>query len=182
MPVRVRYAPSPTGSPHVGNLRTAIYDWLLARKEGGTFLTRLEDTDRDPIRYKPEYIHDIEQSLRFLAIEPDEWWVTGGPSAPYVQSERLERYREVAQALIEKGHAYRCFCTEERLKEMRERQQAQGGSSGYDRLCRSLPEEAIAKNLSESAPFVVRLAMPLEGTAVLDDAVYGRVEFDYRGQ
>src|SRR5438552_339831 len=163
MPVRVRYAPSPTGSPHVGNLRTAIYDWLLARKEGGTFLARLEDTDRDPTRYKPEYIQDIEQSLRFLGIEPDEWWVTGGPSAPYVQSERLDRYREVANELIEKGSAYRCFCTEERLKTMREQQQAQGNTSGYDRRCRNLPEDEIKRNLAQGIGFVIRLAMPREG-------------------
>src|SRR5687767_1478077 len=182
MPVRVRYAPSPTGSPHVGNLRTAIYDWLLARKEGGQFLARLEDTDRDPARYKPEYIQDIEQSLRYLGIEPDEWWVTGGPSSPYVQSERLDRYREVANQLIENGHAYRCFCTEERLRQMREQQQAQGHSSGYDRLCRNLPDEDRNRSLAEGIPFVIRMAIPLEGTARLNDAVYGHIEFDYRGQ
>ena len=182
MPVRVRYAPSPTGSPHVGNLRTAIYDWLLARKEGGTFIARLEDTDRDPARYKPEYIQDIERSLRYLEIEPHEWWVTGGPSAPYVQSERLERYREVADQLIERGHAYRCFCTEERLKEMREKLQAQGLSTGYDRRCRELPEEDKKRILETGIPYVVRLAIPREGTAQVEDAVYGRVEFDYRTQ
>src|SRR3989442_1823884 len=95
-PVRTRYAPSPTGSPHVGNLRTAIYDWLLARQTGGVFIARLEDTDRDPARYKPESVGEIEESLRFLGIVPDEWWVTGGP---YVQSDRLERYREIAKKL-----------------------------------------------------------------------------------
>ena len=182
MPVRVRYAPSPTGSPHVGNLRTAIYDWLLARKEGGQFIARLEDTDRDPARYKPEYIQHIEQSLRFLGIEPDEWWVTGGPGAPYVQSERLTRYQEVAGLLIERGSAYRCFCTEERLKEMREQQQAQGSPGGYDRRCRGLPPEVSQRNLEQAMPFVIRLAMPREGKATLRDAVYGDVEFDYEGQ
>src|SRR2546422_11590718 len=88
-PTRTRYAPSPTGSPHVGNLRTAIYDWLLARHTGGTFIARLEDTDRDPARYKPETVGQIEESLRFLGIVPDEWWVSDGPNAPYKQSERL---------------------------------------------------------------------------------------------
>ncbi len=180
--VRVRYAPSPTGSPHVGNLRTAIYDWLLARKEGGEFIARLEDTDRDPARYKPEYIQDIERSLRFLGIEPDEWWVSGGPRAPYVQSERLDRYREVANLLIDKSHAYRCFCTEERLKQMREQQQTKGHSTGYDRLCRNLTEEDSKRSLGEGLSFVIRLAIPLEGTAQVEDAVYGHVEFDYRGQ
>ena len=101
MPVRVRYAPSPTGSPHVGNLRTAIYNWLLARKEGGQFIVRLEDTDRTPGRYVPEGMWDIEESLRFLGIPPDEWWVTGGPVGPYIQSERLPLYAQYAEQLIE---------------------------------------------------------------------------------
>src|SRR5262245_18377496 len=103
MSVRVRYAPSPTGSPHVGNLRTAIYDWLLPHKEGGQFIARLEDTDRTPGRYVPEAIYDIEASLKFLSILPDEWWVTGGPCAPYVQSQRLPRYQELAEQLIADG-------------------------------------------------------------------------------
>ena len=94
MSVRVRYAPSPTGSPHVGNLRTAIYDWLLARKEGGQFLARLEDTDRSAERYYASGIEEIEESLRFLGIVPDEWWVSGGPVGPYVQSERLPLYQK----------------------------------------------------------------------------------------
>src|SRR2546427_385658 len=141
MSVRVRYAPSPTGPPHVGNLRTAIYDWLLARKTGGLFLGRLEDTDRDPTRYKPESVGEIEESLRFLGIEPDEWWVTGGPRAPYKQSERLDRYQSATEWLTQAGHAYRCYCTEERLKEMRERQQARGVPTGYDRRCRYLSAE-----------------------------------------
>src|SRR5438309_2157824 len=111
MRVRTRYAPSPTGSPHVGNPRTAIHYWLLAKRHGGTFIARLEDTDRDPARYKPESIPELEECLRFLGIVPDQWWVTGGPSGPYRQSERLERYREVANQLIESGHAYRCYCT-----------------------------------------------------------------------
>ncbi len=122
MPVRVRYAPSPTGSPHVGNLRTAIYDWLLARKEGGQFLARLEDTDRSAERYNESGIADIEESLRFLGIVPDEWWVSGGPVGPYVQSERLPLYQKEAARLIESGHAYRCYCTKERLEEMRKQQ------------------------------------------------------------
>src|ERR1051325_4117399 len=131
MTVKTRYAPSPTGSPHVGNRRTAIYDWLLARHYGGTFIARLEDTDRDPARYKPEAIGDIEEALRFLGIVPDEWWVSGGPNAPYKQSERLSRYQEIANRLIAEDAAYGCYCTEERLKEMRERQLAEGHPTGY---------------------------------------------------
>ncbi len=120
MPVRVRYAPSPTGSPHVGNLRTAIYNWLLVRKEGGQFLVRLEDTDRTPGRYVPEGIWDIEKSLRYLGITPDEWWVTGGPVGPYIQSQRLPIYKQYAEQLIESGKAYRCYCSKERLEQMRQ--------------------------------------------------------------
>ncbi len=180
MSVRVRFAPSPTGTPHVGNLRTAIYDWLLARKTGGRYLGRLEDTDRDPVRYKPESIAEIEESLRFLGITPDEWWVTGGPNAPYIQSERLESYRAAAEQLIMGGHAYRCYCTEERLREMREKQQEQGVPSGYDRRCRYLSPEERARLEAEGQPFVVRQALPVEGETVVHDAVYGDVVFENR--
>ncbi len=178
MSVRVRYAPSPTGSPHVGNLRTAIYDWLFARKEGGKFITRLEDTDRDPARYKPEYIQDIENSLHYLGITPDEWWVSGGPCAPYVQSERLELYQHAAEELIEKGLAYRCYCTEERLKEMRDRQQRQGLPTGYDRRCRYLSKEDHEKYHREGLSSVVRLAVPTEGQTTYHDLVYGDITFE----
>src|SRR5579871_2235304 len=136
MPVRVRYAPSPTGSPHVGNLRTAIYNWLFARKEGGQFITRLEDTDRTPGRYVPEGIWDIEESLRYLGIVPDEWWISGGPVAPYVQSERLPLYQAHAEQMVASGHAYRCYCSKERLEAMRQEQQANKQPIGYDRNCR----------------------------------------------
>lgn len=178
MSVRVRYAPSPTGSPHVGNLRTAIYDWLFARKEGGQFITRLEDTDRDPTRYKPEYIQDIENSLHYLGITPDEWWVSGGPCAPYVQSERLELYQHAAEELIKKGLAYRCYCTEERLTEMRDRQQRQGLPTGYDRRCRYLSKEDRKKYQEEGMPSVVRLAVPMDGKTTYHDLVYGDISFE----
>lgn len=178
MSVRVRYAPSPTGSPHVGNLRTAIYDWLFARKEGGQFITRLEDTDRDPSRYKPEYIKDIEDSLHYLGITPDEWWVSGGPSEPYIQSERLGLYHKAAEELIGKGLAYRCYCTEERLKEMRNRQQQQGLPTGYDRRCRYLSDEDRSKYEREGLPNVVRLSVPLEGKTTYHDLVYGDITFE----
>jgi len=180
MSVRVRYAPSPTGSPHVGNLRTAIFDWLFARNRGGVFLARLEDTDRDPTRYQPESIREIEESLRVLGIEPDEWWVTGGPNAPYVQSERLERYRQVAEELIAGGHAYRCYCTEERLAGMRAEQQARGVPTGYDRRCRYLSAEDRARYEAEGTASVVRLALPREGTITCRDIVYGEITFEFK--
>src|SRR5579871_2857277 len=182
MPVRVRYAPSPTGSPHIGNLRTAIYNWLFARKEGGQFITRLEDTDRTPGRYFPEGVKDIEDSLRFLGILPDEWWVSGGPVGPYVQSERLPLYKEYAETLIANGKAYRCYCTKERLEAMRAEQQARGVPTGYDRRCRSLSEEERARSEAEGIPGVVRLAMPLEGKTVVHDLVRGDIVYDNRTQ
>ncbi|MGC8668290.1 MAG: glutamate--tRNA ligase [Chthonomonadales bacterium] len=180
MTVRVRYAPSPTGSPHVGNLRTAIYNWLLARKTGGVFIARLEDTDRDPERYRPEAIAEIEESLRFLGMEPDEWWVSGGPYGPYVQSQRLHLYRDAAEELIAKGMAYRCYCTEERLQEMRRRQQQQGLPTGYDRRCRRLTPDERARYEAQGLPSVVRLAVPLDGTTAYHDEVYGDVKVENR--
>src|SRR5581483_288094 len=178
MPVRVRYAPSPTGSPHVGNLRTAIYNWLFARKMGGQFLTRLEDTDRTPGRYAPEGIWDIEDSLRYLGIVPDEWWVSGGPVGPYVQSERLPLYQEQAEKLIAAGRAYRCYCTRERLEQMRQEQQARGVPTGYDRRCRNLSDAERARNEAAGLPSVVRLAMPLEGQTVVRDVVRGEIVYE----
>lgn len=179
-PVRSRYAPSPTGSPHVGNLRTAIFDWLIARKTGGQFITRLEDTDRDPTRYKPEAIHELEDSLRWLGIEPDEWWVSGGPHGPYVQSERLPLYRAAADRLVESGAAYKCFCTEDRLREMREDQQARGVPSGYDRRCRTLSADDRAAFEAQGLAYTVRLAVPLEGQTTYTDVVYGTITFENR--
>lgn len=180
MAVRVRYAPSPTGSPHVGNLRTAVFCWLTARKYGGEFIARLEDTDRDPARYRPEYIAEIEESLRWLGITPDEWWVSGGPYGPYVQSERLPLYQETAQALVSMGAAYRCFCTEERLAEMRREQQERGEPVGYDRRCRCLSQTEIEAKLAQGTPHTIRLAVPLEGVTRYTDLVYGDVEVENR--
>lgn len=177
---RVRYAPSPTGSPHVGNIRTAIFNWLFARRYGGTFVARLEDTDRDPQRYRPEYISDIVQSLEALGITPDEWWEDEGEYGPYVQSERLQLYRDAAEALIARGMAYRCYCTEERLAEMRAAQQARGEPSGYDRRCRRLTEAERSQYEASGAPFTIRLAVPLEGRTTYNDLVYGEISFENR--
>lgn len=183
MSVRLRFAPSPTGSPHVGNLRTAIYSWLLARKEGGQFIARLEDTDRTPGRYVPEGIYDIEASLRFLGIVPDEWWVYGGPHAPYVQSERLPLYTVAAERLIESGAAYRCYCSRERLDALRADQQTNKQPTGYDRLCRD-PEKREQMRASRAEreggepTFVVRLAMPRDGNTVLHDEIRGDIVYE----
>ncbi len=187
MSVRVRYAPSPTGSPHVGNLRTAIYNWLFARKHDGKFLVRLEDTDRSPERYQPEGIWDIEESLRYLGVCPDEWWVSGGEAGPYIQSERLALYKQHSEQLIESGHAYKCYCSKERLEAMRQAQQERGVPTGYDRNCRE-PERREnmrlqrMQELGGEPPFVVRLAMPMEGKTTVHDLVKGEIVYENRGQ
>ncbi|MCC6729352.1 MAG: glutamate--tRNA ligase [Chthonomonadales bacterium] len=178
--MRVRYAPSPTGAPHVGNVRTAIFNWLMARRTGGVFVCRLEDTDRDPARYRPEHVAEIEESLRFLGIVPDEWWVGGGPVGPYIQSERLERYRAAANRLVEQGRAYRCYCTEERLKEMRDAQVAAGAPTGYDRRCRDLAPAERGRLEAGCTPSVVRLAIPIEGRTQYRDLVYGDISVENR--
>jgi glutamyl-tRNA synthetase len=182
MSVKVRFAPSPTGSPHVGNLRTAIYDWLLAKREGGVFLVRLEDTDRSPERYAPESVADLEESLRYLRILPDYDWVNGGPDAPYIQSERLDKYHAVVNELLEAGQAYRCYCTKERLEKMRQEQQERGVPSGYDRRCRNLPAADRERYEAEGLPSVVRLKMPMEGLCILHDPVRGELSYEYRLQ
>ncbi|MCS6776127.1 MAG: glutamate--tRNA ligase, partial [Chloroherpetonaceae bacterium] len=167
--------------------RKEIFDWLHARKEGGHCSVRLEDTDRTPWRYVPEGIAEIEASMRFLGIVPDEWWVGGGPCAPYVQSQRLERYREVAELLVAQGHAYRCYCTRERLEQMRLEQQERGLPTGYDRHCRE-PERRerlrqMRRDQEGGEPAcVVRLAMPLDGVTVLHDEVRGDIVYENRLQ
>ena len=174
--VRVRYAPSPTGSPHVGNIRTALFNYLMARRFGGKFIVRIEDTDR--AREVPGALEDILESLRWLGITWDEGPEVGGPFAPYFQSERLETYREIADALLQKGHAYRCFCTQEELDQMREYQRINKLPTGYDRRCRNKSKEEVASLIAEGKPFVIRLAMPLEGKTVFEDAVRGKVEYE----
>jgi len=178
MSVRVRYAPSPTGSPHVGGLRTAIYNWLLAQKEGGQFLVRLEDTDRTPGRYVPESAYDLEESFHYVGMMPDEGWFTGGPVGPYVQSQRLRIYLGYADKLVAEGHAYHCYCTREELDTMRQEQIAKGLPTGYDRRHRYLTPEQRAAFEAEGRSHVVRLAMPLEGVQVLQDEIRGEIQFE----
>jgi glutamyl-tRNA synthetase len=135
-PVRVRYAPSPTGFPHVGNVRTALFNWLFARHTGGKFIVRIEDTD--VARTVPGAIEAIMDSLRWLGLDWDEGPEVGGPCGPYMQSQRLPIYQEFAEKLIEEGFAYRCYCTSERLDAVRAAQTANKQSLGYDRRCREL--------------------------------------------
>lgn len=174
--VRVRYAPSPTGSPHVGNIRTALFNYLFARHHGGKFILRIEDTDRS--RYVPESEQEIKDSLRWLGIEWDEGPDVGGPHAPYHQSQRLAIYQETAHRLVAGGKAYKCFCTTEDLERMRVEQKTMGASvTMYDRRCRRLTPEEVKAREAEGRPYVIRFAMPLEGTVAYEDLIHGRTEF-----
>jgi glutamyl-tRNA synthetase len=173
--VRVRYAPSPTGSPHVGNIRVAIYDWLFARRHGGKFILRIEDTDRK--RTIPGAAEEQMEVLRWLGLPWDEGPDVGGPYGPYVQSECQPRYQEAARRLLESGAAYRCFCTPERLQQMREAQQARKEPTRYDRRCRSLPEAEVEAALAAGTPYTVRIAVPLEGETSFIDEVRGEITY-----
>jgi len=174
--VRIRIAPSPTGYFHVGNARTALFNWLFARHTGGTFVLRIEDTDRT--RFVPDALDDILASLRWLGIEPDEGPGIGGHHGPYLQSERLPLYRRHIEPLLAAGHAYRCFCSAERLRQVRESRQASGQKLGYDRRCRNLGADQVAARLAAGEPHVVRLKLPLAGTITLRDVIRGAIAFD----
>jgi glutamyl-tRNA synthetase len=178
MTVRTRYAPSPTGTPHVGNLRTALFAWLLARRHEGQFLLRFEDTDR--ARFVPESVDGTYESMRWLGLDWDEGPDIGGPHAPYVQSERVERYQAAAQRLIEQGDAYECWCSSERLDAVRTEQQRLKQPPKYDRRCREDAGRAEAKREAEAEgrACVVRFKTPLEGSVTLHDAVHGDTTFD----
>ena len=179
-PARVRIAPSPTGDPHVGTGYIALFDYVFARHTGGSFVLRIEDTDRQ--RSNDESERQIFHSLRWLGLRWDEGPDVGGPHGPYRQSERAEIYRKYAAQLIENGAAYPCFCTTERLEALREEQKRKKLSTlGYDKHCRRTvpPEEAKAR-MAAGEPHVIRLDVPTEGQTILNDVVRGRVEFENR--
>ena len=167
--VRTRIAPSPTGVPHIGNTRTALFDYLLAKKYNGEFLLRIEDTDQE--RLFPGAIDKIYEIQKFLGLIPDEGPVVGGPYGPYVQTERLEIYQKYAEELVNMGAAYYCFCSEERLKELHEKDQY----AKYDRHCRNLSPEEIKEKLSSGAPYVIRAKIPETGFTVWHDLVQGKL-------
>ena len=173
--VRTRYAPSPTGDPHVGNIRSALFSWALARANGGTFILRIEDTDRN--RFVEGSVQAIKESLLWLGLDWDEGPDKGGPYGPYFQSERLQLYQDAARRLIEEGKAYRCFCTPERLDQMRAAQQAAKRPPGYDGTCRNIPPDESERR-AQSEPFTVRFKMKREGKTVLHDLIRGDIEFD----
>jgi glutamyl-tRNA synthetase len=174
--VRVRLAPSPTGTPHLGTARTALFDWLLARSTGGTFILRIEDTDQN--RYVPESLDYILESLRWLGLDWDEGPDVGGPHAPYSQSERLDLYQAAARRLVDSGHAFECYCSPQRLDAMRNRQRELKQPPGYDGLCKSEAGRAQARRESGSDKFVIRFNAPDEGETVVPDVVRGDVTFE----
>ena len=145
--VRVRYAPSPTGYPHVGNIRTALFNWLFARHYGGSFIVRIEDTD--VTRKVKGAVKALLEGLRWLGMDWDEGPEVGGKYAPYFQSQRLEIYHEAAQRLVSQGDAYYCYCSPQRLEEMRAEQVRRKQPPGYDRHCRDLSQEEMTKKEAE---------------------------------
>lgn len=168
--VRTRFAPSPTGFMHIGNLRTALYEYLVAKSQGGDFVLRIEDTDRE--RYVEGAVDIIYNTLKVAGLQHDEGPDKPGEYGPYVQSERLNMYKPYAEQLIEQGKAYRCFCTKERLDSLKD-DETPGG--GYDRHCRDLPQEEIDRLLAEGVPYVIRQKMPLDGSTTFTDAVFGEI-------
>jgi glutamyl-tRNA synthetase len=179
MSVRTRIAPSPTGDPHVGTAYMGLVNMVVARQAGGQFLLRIDDTDRK--RYRPGSEQAIFDSLRWLGIEWDEGPDKGGPCGPYRQSERTAIYQEHARLLLERGKAYRCFCSQQRLAEVREAQKARKETPRYDRHCRDLPRAESDRRAAAGEPHVVRLAVPLEGQTVIQDLLRGPIAFDHAG-
>jgi glutamyl-tRNA synthetase len=169
--VRVRFAPSPTGAPHIGSLRTALFVWLWARHTGGKFILRVEDTDQK--REVENGLELILDSLRFLGLDWDEGPDIGGEYGPYIQSHRLPIYAEQAAKLLASGHAYYCYCTPERLEQMRKEQQARGETTRYDRKCRFLSPAEREAHARAGDPHVLRLAVPLDGETTLHDFIHG---------
>lgn len=174
--VRVRFAPSPTGYLHIGGLRTALYNYLFARHTGGTFILRIEDTDRT--RIVPDAMENLIHTLQKLDITFDEGPIIGGNYGPYIQSERLDLYRKEAQKLLDGGFAYRCFCTPETLAQMRAEQQAKGEFVKYDRRCLNLTPAEIEAKLAKGEPYVLRLKMPETRIFRFNDIIRGEVEMD----
>lgn len=174
--IRVRFAPSPTGYLHVGGARTAIYNWLFARANQGTFILRIEDTDRK--RYNEQALQDLLEDLKWLGLDWDEGTGAGGDFGPYQQSERLAIYQQSADTLVEKGLAYHCFCTAERLDQLRAEQNANKDSrTGYDGHCRNLKEDEVQTRLAAGEKSVIRLKTPDEGITSFDDLLRGRIEY-----
>ena len=171
--VRTRFAPSPTGYMHIGNLRTALFTYLIAKKSDGKFILRIEDTDQE--RYVEGAVDVIYNTLKACGLNWDEGPDVGGPVGPYIQSERMGMFKEYAEKLVESGHAYYCFCDKERLEEVRKIQVASRISPMYDRHCRNLSKEEIDEKLKAGIPYVIRQKVPTEGTTTFHDEIYGDI-------
>jgi glutamyl-tRNA synthetase len=174
--VRTRFAPSPTGYLHVGNARTALYSYLFARRHDGRFVLRIEDTDAE--RNVEQGAEAIVASLRWLGLDWDEGYGKGGPHGPYVQTERLDRYRAATNALVAQGDAYPCYCTSEELERRRKEAEAHGLPTGYDGHCRRLGAEQVRAYEAEGRKPAVRFRLPDEGETVVEDLIRGTVRFD----
>jgi glutamyl-tRNA synthetase len=172
-PARTRFAPSPTGHFHIGGARTALYDFLLARQTGGQFILRIEDTDQK--RFDPDAEREMMESLRWLGIEWDEGPDVGGPHAPYRQSDRRAIYQRYAEQIIASDHAYPCFCSPERLAQVRQEQQQRRQPPRYDGLCRGLSSAEAASRRTQGEPFVVRFRTPRQGTTTAVDCIRGPI-------
>lgn len=175
VPVRVRYAPSPTGDFHVGGARTALFNYLFARHYGGTFILRIEDTDQK--RYNPDALTWLVNGLRYLGLDWDEGPEVGGAYGPYVQTERLDIYQKYSRQLVEQGRAYPCFCTPERLEAASQERQKQGLSSGYDRFCRDIDPAEAARRVAAGESHTIRLKLPLDGEITVHDLIRGDITF-----
>jgi glutamyl-tRNA synthetase len=171
--VRVRFAPSPTGYFHLGSARGVLFNWLFARRHGGKFILRIEDTDRT--RYHKEAVPDLIEGVRWLGLEWDEGPEVGGPCGPYFQSERLALYQEYARKLVDSGHAYRCYCSVEELRSRRQEQRELRKSPGYDRRCRELTNRERQDREARGVVPVVRLKVPLTGETVFHDLIRGDI-------
>ncbi len=172
---RLRFAPSPTGLMHIGGFRTALFDWLYARHTGGTFVLRIEDTDT--ARTEEGAVDFLLEGMQWLGLNIDEGPAVGGPYGPYYQTNRRALYQQYTNQLIESGHAYRCYCTTERLDAMRKAQMAQKLPPRYDRLCRTLTDQERAANEAAGLKWVVRFAMPIEGETIVHDELRGDISF-----
>ena len=176
IPARVRFAPSPTGRMHLGSARTALYNYLLARRTGGKFVLRIEDTDRK--RFVPGAEQELIEGLRWLGLDYDEGPDLGGPYAPYRQSERQELHKKWADELIARGHAYHCFCTPERLEKVRQEQQRQKLPVRYDGLCRHLDAAQARQRVSAGEKYVIRFKMPYDGQTKAVDVMRGEITWE----
>ncbi len=176
--IRARIAPSPTGDPHVGTGYMALFNRAFAHKNGGKFILRIEDTDQ--VRYNESSVGEIMTALDWLGLTPDEGPGIGGAYGPYVQTQRSALYKEHAEQLVGMKKAYRCFCTKERLDQMRKEQEARKEPPHYDRTCLNLSPEDVERNLAEGKTYVIRIRIPDEGTTSFNDLIRGEIKFENR--